>query len=229
MFEDSTFDSAGRIHTKSKTTVIISFVLESILLVVLAIIPLIFSEALPTRGLMTMLVAPPPPPPPPPAEAPKVRVIAKAPTPTQQMVQPRAIPRQIAMIEEAPSAVSAMVQGVAGMESFGAADLGGMINVVPPPPPPPPPVLAPIRVGGNVQEAKLVNRAQPAYPPLARQARVQGKVLLEAISNLTVTSGHPLLVQAAVDAVSRWVYQPTLLNGEPVEVITTIEVNFVMR
>ena len=84
-----------------------------------------------------------------------------------------------------------------------------------------------------VQSAKLVKQAKPLYPPLAKQARIQGKVMLNAvigkdgaIQNLTVASGHPLLVQAALDAVRQWVYQPTLLNGEPVEVVTQIEVNF---
>ena len=93
----------------------------------------------------------------------------------------------------------------------------------------------PIRVGGNVQSAKLVRQPKPAYPPLARQARISGVVKFNAviakdgtIQNLTMISGHPLLVQAATEAVRQWVYQPTLLNGEPVEVITTIDVNFTL-
>ena len=241
MFEDATFDSASRIKTKSKSTVVLSFVLESVALVILALIPLIFTEALPSRGLMTFLVAPPPPPPPPPpAEAPRVRVIPRVVQQTTQMVQPRAIPKQIAIIEEAPAAlvggaVGGVVGGVAGGSLGGA--LGGMISAAPPPPPPPPPVPeAPIRVGGQVQAAKMVSQVPPGYPPLARQARIQGTVRLEAIidrdgnvKSLSVVSGHPLLVQAALDAVSKWKYQATLLNGTPVEVATTIDVNFVMR
>ena len=73
----------------------------------------------------------------------------------------------------------------------------------------------------------------PVYPPLARQARISGTVRLEAViafngavQSLRVASGHPLLAQAALDAVRQWVYQPTLLNGEPVEVLTQIDVNF---
>jgi protein TonB len=73
------------------------------------------------------------------------------------------------------------------------------------------------------------------YPPLARQARISGVVKFNAviakdgtIQNLTMISGHPLLVQAATEAVRQWVYQPTQLNGEPVEVITTIDVNFTL-
>ncbi len=92
---------------------------------------------------------------------------------------------------------------------------------------------APVRVGGQVQAAKLVHQVTPVYPPLARQARISGIVRLEAvisrsglIESLQVMSGHPLLTQAALDAVRQWVYQPTLLNTVPVEVLTQIDVNF---
>jgi protein TonB len=81
--------------------------------------------------------------------------------------------------------------------------------------------------------AKVIYQPKPVYPPLARQVRVQGTVRLEAlinkegaIQNLTVLGGHPLLIPAAIEAVQRWRYQPTLLSGEPVEVVTTIEVKF---
>ena len=86
-----------------------------------------------------------------------------------------------------------------------------------------------------MQSARLLNQARPVYPPLARQARVQGTVRLEAviskegaIEELKVLNGHPLLVQAALDAVKQWRYQPTQLNGVAVEVITTIDVNFTL-
>ena len=92
-----------------------------------------------------------------------------------------------------------------------------------------------IQVGGNVLEAKLVNRVMPVYPPLARQARISGTVRLEGIIsrdgrvvNLQVISGHPLLINAAVEAVRQWVYRPTLLNGEAVEVIAPIDVHFTL-
>ena len=92
-----------------------------------------------------------------------------------------------------------------------------------------------IRVGGNVQAAKLIKQPKPVYPPLAKQARIQGMVRFNAvigqdgtIQNLTLVSGHPLLVPSATEAVRQWVYQPTLLNGEPVEVVTQIDVNFTL-
>jgi TonB family protein len=91
----------------------------------------------------------------------------------------------------------------------------------------------PLRVGGNVQEAKVVRKTTPVYPPLARQARVTGVVRLDAtigkdgrITKVQPVSGPPLLRQAAIDAVRQWVYQPTLLNGQPVEVVTQVDVSF---
>ena len=121
--------------------------------------------------------------------------------------------------------------------------IGGIIGAVPvAAPPPPPKVEAPkpvqpsrIRVGGQVQAANLIRQPKPAYPPLARSARIQGVVKVTAvigkdgsIQNLQLVSGHPLLVQSAQDAVRQWLYKPTLLNGEAVEVITQIDVNFTL-
>ncbi|MBI1787256.1 MAG: M56 family metallopeptidase [Acidobacteria bacterium] len=92
-----------------------------------------------------------------------------------------------------------------------------------------------IRVGGNMQAAKQVQSTRPVYPPLAKQARIQGLVRLEAVigkdgkvQNLVLLSGHPLLAPAALEAVRQWVYEITLLNGEPVEVVTVIDVNFTL-
>jgi TonB family protein len=92
-----------------------------------------------------------------------------------------------------------------------------------------------IRVGGNVQQAKLVSQVRPVYPPEAKAQGIQGKVTLQAIldkdgtvANLVVVSGDPMLVPAAMEAVRQWKYQTTLLNGEPVEVVTQIDINFTL-
>jgi protein TonB len=107
-----------------------------------------------------------------------------------------------------------------------------------PPPLPPPPAakIEPLRLGSDVQAAKLIHQVSPPYPPLARLSRTQGVVVLEAIidkegliDSLRLISGHPLLTQAAMDAVKQWKYQPTMLNGEPVEVVTTVTVTFTLR
>ncbi len=98
-----------------------------------------------------------------------------------------------------------------------------------------PPATESIHVGGNAQETKLITNVTPVYPPLAKAARVQGTVRFEAtigkdgtVQNLELLSGPPLLVQAATQAVQQWVYEPTLLNGNPVEVVTTIDINFTL-
>ena len=90
-----------------------------------------------------------------------------------------------------------------------------------------------ITIGGNVQAARLINRVQPAYPEEASKARISGTVKLRVliatdgtIQQIQVVSGHPLLIQAAIDAVRQWQYQPTLLNGQPVEVDTQVDVIF---
>lgn len=92
-----------------------------------------------------------------------------------------------------------------------------------------------LKVGGTVQAANLIRQVKPVYPQLARQARISGAVRFTAvisrdgtIQNLQLVSGHPLLVTAAQEAVKQWLYKPTLLNGEPVEVVTQIDVNFVL-
>ena len=92
-----------------------------------------------------------------------------------------------------------------------------------------------VKVGGGVQSAKLINRIVPVYPQLAKQSHTQGTVKLAAtigkdgsVQNLTLVSGPPLLVAAAMDAVKRWIYHPTLLNDEPVAVLTTIDVIFTL-
>jgi TonB family protein len=96
-------------------------------------------------------------------------------------------------------------------------------------------IPAQIRVGGNVQMAQVVKTVPPVYPPLARQARIQGRVVLDVVigkdgkvQNITVNSGHALLIQAALDAVRQWEYRVTLLNGQPVEVSTQVEVTFAL-
>lgn len=215
------------------------------------LIPLIYTDTLPTAQLTSFLVAPPPPPPPPPPPeaAPVVKAVRVIPRQFDagRLMAPKSIPKEIAMIQEdelpPPTPATGVVGGVVG--GFGGGVIGGIIGSVPMAAPPPPPEVkaAPkslvpqrIPVGGNVQQAKLVNQPKPQYPPLARQARIQGTVRFTAIigvdgriQNLTLVSGHPLLVPAAQAAVKEWVYQPTLLNGEPVEVVTQIDVNFTLQ
>jgi periplasmic protein TonB len=248
MFEQTFVESVGK--TNKTWTVLVSFIGQIIMIIIAVIIPMIYFDALPKSQLTSFLVAPPPPPPPPPppSEAPPPKVVKIIPRQFDagKLMQPKAVPKDIAVIKEEelppPSAAGYGVAGSIGGLEGGGGLLGGVLGGVPtvaPPPPPPKKVEAAapqrIRVGGNVQQAKLVRQPKPVYPPLAKQARIQGVVKLNAIiskdgtiQNLSVLSGHPLLVPAAMEAVKQWVYAPTLLNGEPVEVVTQIDVNFTL-
>jgi protein TonB len=145
---------------------------------------------------------------------------------------------------QVPTALSdgGVIGGVPGGVPGGVVGgiIGSLAMAAAPPPPPPPPQKADapkpverIRIGGNVQAALLIRRVDPQYPVLARQAHVDGSVILRAfisrdgkVQDLVLVSGNPLLVHAAMDAVKQWVYKPTYLDGNPVEVLTEVSVNF---
>jgi protein TonB len=237
MFDEMVVSSPNPKKTNKPWTVILSMIFQVAFLAVLILIPLIYTEALPKTMMATLLVAPPPPPPPPPP--PIAQVVHVKPQvhlmDAGKLVTPKVIPKDIKIIKEDAPDMSGMqggvVGGVAGGQMGGV--IGGVIGGVGAAPPPPKPAQQRIRQGGQVQAAKLVNKVQPLYPPLARQTRISGTVRLHAIiakngsvEQLEVISGHPLLVQAALDAVRQWKYQPTTLNGENVEVDTTIDVIF---
>jgi protein TonB len=242
MFEDSLMESGGKLKTKRGATTILAFILEVLFLIVLVLLPLIFTEALPTKQLMTMLTAPPPPPPPPPppAAAPVIVKKIQSELDNGQLRTPTAIPKKIQMIKEdepPPSAGPAgVVGGVPGGVPGGA--MGGVLgSVMSSVPTAVPKAATPqrVRVSQGVSQGLLVHKVQPEYPPIARQARIQGVVVLQAligkdgsIQNLHVVSGHPMLTNAALAAVKEWKYKPYFLNGEPVEVETTINVNFTL-
>ena len=235
MFDDLVESSIVKKKTNTGWAVILSTAVQVLVLLVLVLIPLIYTQALPKAMMATLLIAPPPPPPPP-AEAPKVikpvaRLIQQG-----KLMQPRAIPKEVAVFKEAELPPEAPVAGGGVLGGVDQGLLGGLgAGPAVAAPPPPPPKQQRIKLGGQVVAAKLLAQPQPVYPPLARQARIQGNVVLHAIidkdgrvGELQVISGHPLLVQSALDAVKNWRYQPTQLNGDPVEVDTTITVSFVL-
>lgn len=244
MFDDLVISSVHPTKTNKPWTVALSVIIQTGIVIVLILIPLIYTEALPKQMLATFLVAPaPPPPPPPPAAAvqrivkPVVRLIHNG-----QMMAPTVIPKKVSMIkeEELPPDVGnvGVVGGVQGGIAGGSANgvLGGIIGGVGNMPPPPK-TAGPsrIRVGGNVQQASLIRQVQPSYPPLAKAAHVSGTVVLHAIiakdgtiEHLEFQSGPAMLMTAAMDAVRQWRYKPTMLNGEPVEVDTQITVVFTL-
>src|SRR5881227_2542313 len=242
MFEDSLIESGGRLRTKRGATTVFSFVLQVALIGVLVLLPLLFTEALPKTQLMTFLVAPPPPPPPPPPAATPVKVVKQIQTDiiNGQLRTPTKIPEKVQMIkeEEAPPPVTSMAGVVGGVPGAAGGQMGGVIGgIINSTPVAVPKVATPqrVRVSQGVTQGLLLRKIQPAYPPLARQARIQGSVLLQAqiskegtIEHLTLISGHPMLAPAAIEAVKQWRYKPYILNGEPVEVDTQITVNFTL-
>jgi protein TonB len=238
MFEDSLIESGNRFKTKRLSTTIFSFTLQFLLICILILIPLIYTDALPKTQLMTFLVAPPPPPPPPPPPAMATVKVVKMQSElvNGQLRTPTKIPKNVQMIkeEEAPpdlggAGVPGGIPGGYGSSAGGV--IGGIVNstaaipkqVVP----------QRIRVSQGVSTGLLIRKVTPNYPPLAKQARIQGQVVLQAeiskdgtIQNLQLISGHPMLAPAAIEAVRQWRYKPYLLNGEPVAVETQVVVNF---
>src|SRR5256712_8184662 len=239
MFEDSFIESGGRLRTKRGLTTVISFALQVMLIGVLVLIPLLFTEALPKTQLMTFLVAPPPPPPPPPPAAAPVKVVQQIQTDiiNGQLRTPTKIPEKVQMIkeEEVPPAMAAsgVVGGVPGGVPGGS--MGGVIGGILSNAPVVPKVATPqrVRVSQGVTQGLLIRKIQPTYPPLARQARIQGSVLLQAeisregtIENLRLISGHPMLAPAAIEAVKQWRDKPYTLYGGAGGVEGHIYVNF---
>jgi periplasmic protein TonB len=207
----------------------------------------------PTQG-------PPPPPPPPAAAAPKkvATVAPKISKPKPVIEEPKFtapidVPKQAphddavdagAVADAAPAVGSGVPGGEPGGVEGGVAGgvaggvpggtLGGVgeakVEATPPPPPPPD---KPVRVGGQIKAPKKIRDVAPVYPEVAKQARVEGVVILEAtispegrVENVRVLRGSPLLDDAAANAVKNWVYSPTLLNGTPVAVVMTVTVSF---
>lgn len=208
------------------------------------LIPLIYTDTLPLVHWHNIAL-PSAPAPPPPEQPIAHRAVQTTRAVPKIFTAPAAIPRKVAEIVDEPAVPSAEIAiGV----SSGLATYSGPVtilaelaqrNVIAPPVKPeklkpeehgP---AAPLHVSSGVQAAKLLRRVLPIYPELARRARISGTVRLigvigkdGTIQNLQVLSGHPLLVKSAIDAVRQWLYRPTLLSGEPVEVIAPIDVNF---
>jgi len=243
MFEDSLIESGGKLKTKRGMTTFLSFSFQVGLVAVLILIPLLYTEALPKQQLMTFLVAPPPPPPPPPPAAAVVKAVKIVQTDVVngQLRTPTKIPKEVKMIkeEEAPPpsmAAAGVVGGVPGGVPGG--QMGGVIGgIISSTPVAEPKAATPtrVRVSQGVTAGLLTRKVQPTYPPLARQARIKGAVVLQAeiskegaIQNLSLISGHPMLAPDAIDAVKQWRYRPYILNGEPVAVETQITVNFTL-
>lgn len=243
MFADSLLETSWAYRGRRGWTTLTSFGLQAVVIGLLPLIPLLTTVGIPINPVVTTPVslgAPPPPPAPRPPQSPTHPIQSNL--SDNVVIAPPSIPPTVQMLNEteAPPQVTfnngSGVMGSTG--AVGAPDgvlksLESMRSVAPPPPPP-----APVKHAfrpSSLLEGSLIRRVQPVYPPLARSARVQGSVVLAAvisktgtIENLTLISGHPMLVPAALQAVSQWRYRPYVLNGEAIEVDTQITVNFIL-
>lgn len=237
MFADSLLESNFD-RTHRGWTTFASFALQMMGVAMLLMLPLIYTEGLPKLHLLSMSAPIGPPPGPPPATG----THSSAPNPQSNfrdgiLVRPESIPVHVGTVAEAPSPqdlapCAVCVPGGTGPMSNANSvfsSIGTSAAIVPPTPTPK--ARSP-RIS-TIMEGNLIYKVQPLYPPLARSARIQGTVLLRAvisragtIENLQALSGPPMLIRAALDAVSQWRYRPYLLNGEPVEVETQVTVNF---
>jgi periplasmic protein TonB len=237
LFEDLIESDVVKHKTKQGMTLPVSIAIHAVVLLLVVVVPLLTSQDLPeptsvVKAFFVEPAAPPPPPPPPPPPAPK------APTPTKPMATPPPTENKFQAPVETPEQVKpeegidlGVEGGVPGGVEGGVPGgvVGGVVGGLPEAPPPP----QAVRVGGQIKEPKKLKNVNPTYPDIAKQARVQGVVILECtispqgkVTDVKVLRGIPLLDAAAIEAVKQWVYSPTLLNGVPVPVIMTVTVNF---
>ncbi|MGA7343243.1 MAG: TonB family protein [Terracidiphilus sp.] len=233
MFEDSTFESAGRIRTRSAGWMMATFALNGAILLALILFPLLYPEALPRMAESILMEAPAPP-----TEETKPHPLPAHTVVVQPQVQgtsiqaPPVIPKNIAYLDK-PEVLSNIDVRSFDSNPNGAAspdnplNVRNRITVVQSEP------KKPVRIPSSMIEGLLLFKITPTYPAIAKATGTQGTVVLQAtisksgtIENLRVAGGLTLLEQAALDAVKQWRYRPYLLNGEPVEVETTVNVIF---
>lgn len=242
MFAESLLETSWAQRSRRGWMTATSFGLQAIVIGVLLTIPLLQTVGLPPGRILPTPIswgAPPPPAQPPHHE--HVTTLNQSNMSGRSLITPPSIPRHVAEIVEttAPPQVNYNNgRGVEGGTGEGSPDgvwksivESGRPVIALPVQPPPTRQFRP----SSLLQGSLIRRVEPVYPPLARAARIQGPVLLDAViskdgtmQNLQLISGHPMLVSAAIAAVSQWRYRPYILNGEAIEVETRITVNFVL-
>jgi periplasmic protein TonB len=243
VFEQSLLLDQG---TKRPWNFLASLGAELLVVSLALLIPLLYRDHLPAIHWKDIMVGPPPSAPPvqPPAtHASSATSATPSPAPHRPFQwNPKASLHSVEatamdFTPDAPPAIGTS-DGIGGRTNMLGTFIPNVVALPPPPPKPPVDKMAPSKplpVGGDVQMAKLLRKVIPEYPAIAKSAGISGIVRLigiigkdGTIQNLHLVSGHPLLARAAMEAVQQWVYQPTLLNGSPVEVIAPIEVRFTL-
>jgi protein TonB len=223
----------------------VSIVVHVLVIGVPLLLSLWYTDTLNLRAYTATLMVGPPPPPPPPAAA----AVVRTPTPRRvfttggKLLAPSFIPKQVAVLKEAPLPDVSGLEGISGGVPGGVPGgqmggvlggvLGGILSNKAVAPPPAAKAKAPVRIGGRVRPPRALLKSAPDYPALARSARIQGDVVLDAtidaqgnVIDARVVSGHPLLYDAALNAVRKWKYEPTYLNDEPVPIQMNVIVSF---
>lgn len=243
MFADSLLETSWTHRTRRSWTTLTSFGLQALLIGLLLLIPLLETAGLPAavRILPTPLSWGAPPPPVPHPQPLRPNQPSQSNLADNVVIAPSSIPHHVEILHETEPPPQVSFNNGPGVEGAGNGSRDGVwkslsdsmrpVVAMPNVPPPTKPTFRP----STLLEGSLIGRVQPTYPPMARVAHVQGAVVLAALigkngtmEHVQLISGHPLLVQAAVQAVSQWRYKPYILNGEAIEVETQITVNFIL-
>lgn len=241
MLTDPFYGSPWAHTSRRGWTTLLSFAAQALGVGVLLLLPLIYNEGLPAfRALGNPIPTPAPLGQPEASQRQRGARRTQSDVLNDRLLEPRRIPSHVADIVETappPPVGASELSGLENRTARGIPDgvLHSIVGSTDAFAPPMKPVARPLRIS-RMMEGNLVHRVQPAYPVAAKAARIHGTVVLRAviskegaIENLTVISGHPMLVKAALDAVSQWRYRPYLLNGDPFEVETQVTVNFVLH
>jgi protein TonB len=226
-------DPSVRVGSRKWYTVPLSLFVHTVFLLLVVVIPLVATGALPdprTTLNFVPLVPEIPLPPPAPVRRPPA---GEQPKPNRN-IPPRDAPQGITREPDPTGGLDLDTGDVLGGIPGGAEVLGSAVIEAPPPVVVNPP--APVRVGGQIRAPERLQSTSPIYLPFAQSARIQGIVIIEAtigadgrVVNARVLRSVPLLDEAALTAVRQWTYTPTLLNGVPVAVIMTVTVNFQLQ
>lgn len=233
MFEDSTFESTGSIHTRSRNWMAATFMLNATILTAMVLLPLFCPQSLPQMALKMMVALPPLlESAPRSVKLPEHAVMIRSEAIAASFLAPRTIPRTTYYAAQ-PEVLAPFNAATSDLGGNGTAANDGLFAKGSHPVVVKQEHQGAVRVSSMVVEGLLLRKTLPAYPPIAKAAGVEGTVVLAAtisrageIENLRVISGPALLQQAARDAVREWLYKPYLLNGDPVDVETTVNVIF---
>ena len=237
MFEDSMFESQRTLDSRHRWPTAVSFGAQMVLGAAVVLVSLLYTDALPNHSLISRVEAPPP------IQSAPTSNVVKLTRPLSNfrhdvLTLPTKIPNSIAIVHDPQPVAENTAQAPFGV-AYGVANAAmnpTIADLLREEHPIVPGVAAQrVHVSSGVIQGLLIHLVKPQYPLLAKQARIQGTVVLQAVigkdgnvQELRIVSGHPLLAAAALEAVKQWHYQPYYLNGVPVAVDTQINLNFTL-